>query len=178
MKGFTLVELVVVVMIVMILAAVAVTSSNGILKTLSFGNTFNKAIFMVQQARSLAVPGGDVTIKGYGVRFSLNSSNAATLFSTTENITDTDAVSLGKHTTIENYQLASNSGLAFGATPNNTSTSCTSATITFIHGSTTAKLTCEGASPPTSDILTITLKTTSGTSKSFSIHRASGIPQQ
>ena len=177
-SGFTLGELMVVISIVMILSAVAISSTRGILQNLNFNNTFNKGVFMAQQARSLAVTGADSTKTGYGVQFDASGIKS---YSTTEDTTSASTCTTPTHTILETYALPASTALKYTSTPNAVATPCDCAMITFFHGQSTAKLTCEGGgniSMP--DSLKITLQGVgpgAEKSKSFSIHRAAGVPQ-
>ncbi len=172
-KGFTIVELIIVIAILIIMAGAALSGTGGIIRGLRFSNTFNKMVLMVQQARSLAVTGKNSDMKWYEVRFSFSSPGTAILQGEKQDGTTQE---------IERLSLDSQTNLSF-INPLN----CNPATlIRFLNGRAETQLVCEGISQEQVAILTIGLQENAANaapgaaairSKSFSIHRASGIPQ-
>lgn len=170
-RGFTIAEIIIAITVIIILAAAAVTGSAGLIRTLRFNNAFNKMIFMVQQARSLAVTGkNSEAVKAYGVRFDFPSS--ATLYNIQSNDTTQNS---------EILQLEVTTELAFYSSPN-----CKIARIQFTNGNGETSLECEGGMQNDPPLLTLGIcegencindLNTAPRNKNFSIHRAAGIPQ-
>ncbi|GEM_PF-4658226 len=169
-KGFTIIELIIVISILIVLAGAALSGAGGIIRSLRFGNAFNKVILMVQQARSLAVTGKNSDMKWYEVQFSFVTPNTAVFQGEKQDAT---------MQVIERFTLDLQTNLSF-VSPQG----CSPAAIRFLNGRAETQLICTGG--PTSPLLTIELEeNTPGAAadalparqKSFSIHRASGIPQ-
>jgi prepilin-type N-terminal cleavage/methylation domain-containing protein len=170
LRGFTIIELIIVIAILLILAAGAFGGTGGIIRGLRFSNTFNKMILMVQQARSLAVTGKNPDLKSYEVQFNFTAPGSMVLQGIRQNDTPQE---------IERFSLDTQTNLEFTSEP-----SCTQATIRFLNGKAETELICIGGTL-SSPLLTIGLEETAsgaaGTApahqKSFTIHRAAGIPQ-
>lgn len=167
-RGFTIAELIIVIAIIIILAGAAITGSAGLIRSLRFSNTFNKMIFMVQQARSLAVTGKgtaanyDVLIEMVPLNISIGSSTSAT------------------RDIIETLVLEETTNLKFFASHTGGPSCGTTATIQFERGSGKTSLQCDSANPPPSSLTVGIREVEVGVekrSKTFSIHQAAGIPQ-
>lgn len=172
-RGFTIAEIIIAITVIIILAAAAITGSAGLIRTLRFNNAFNKMIFMVQQARSLAVTGkNSTTVKAYGVQFNLTAPFSAALYNIDQNDASRDS---------ETLQLEATTELALYSSPN-----CSIAKIQFANGSGETSLACEGGTPTDPSLLMLGLcegencvsdLNAAPRNKSFSIHSAAGIPQ-
>lgn len=171
--AFTIIELIIVIAILLILAAGAFGGTGGIIRGLRFSNAFNKMVLMVQQARSLAVTGKNPDLKSYEVQLNMSAPFSAVL----QGIQQNDAPQIIESFTLDaastNLSLTNNGG-------------CDPAIIRFLNGKAETQLLCTGGSLPSVTLLTIMLEDTSGGapagtapvhSKSFTIHRAAGIPQ-
>lgn len=175
-KGFTIVELIIVIAILIILAGAALSGAGGIIRSLRFSNAFNKVILMVQQARSLAVTGKNSAMKAYEVQFNFSSPFSAVLQSIQQNDVAQE---------MERFTLDAQTNLSL----TRPSDCDPPVRIRFLNGRAETQLTCGDGVPPTQAIqLTIGLQESAAgagagaapalvRSKSFSIHRASGIPQ-
>lgn len=167
-NAFTLIEFLIVITVVMILAATAITGSTGVIQNLRFGNAFNKMVFMVQQARNLALTAKG-KIPGYQIKFD---NKKIELFTTEGNDKKLDTLNLpaqGITYCVEN--------LSAGATPSVTlpSCNCNSASIGFTSGTAKTILSCAGQNVA---FMRFGIKTTDNTrQKFFTIHAATGIPQ-
>lgn len=170
-KGFTIIELIIVVAILIIMAGAALSGTGGIIRGLRFSNSFNKIVLMVQRARSLAVTGKNANIKAYEVQFSFASPGTAILQGEKQD---------GTMQEIERFTLVSQTNLEF---TNNLA--CEPATIRFLNGKAETQLICTGG-PSTVVLIEVGLRENAVNaapgaaavrSKSFTIHRASGIPQ-
>ncbi|MBI2638694.1 prepilin-type N-terminal cleavage/methylation domain-containing protein [Candidatus Peregrinibacteria bacterium] len=174
-KGFTIVELIIVIAILIIMAGAALGGVGGIIRGLRFSNTFNKMILMIQQARSLAVTGKNSDMKAYEVQFSF-----APVEAILRGIKQDDSVQ-----TIETFVLNSSSTNLSFSNPLN----CNPATtIRFLSGKAETQLVCEGIAEQNVALLTVGLQETALNTapgavpaivrqKSFTVHRAAGIPQ-
>lgn len=167
-RGFTIAEIIIAITVIIILAAAAITGSAGLIRTLRFNNAFNKMIFMVQQARSLAVTGkGSAAI--YDVKLDIVA-NTISIGSSTAAIREPlETLTLEATTNLEFF--ASRTGGVCGI----------SAIIQFERGSGKTSLQCDSVNPPPS-LLTVGVvrEVEAGAerrSKTFSIHQAAGIPQ-
>ena len=165
--------MIVVVCIVMILAAAAITGSAGILRNLRFGNAFNKIVLMVQSARGLAVTGKnsyDTPITSYDVRFNLSASQSVDIFAN------------GPNVVVETYTIEATTGLQIfanelenAAAPTPCSGLDPAAVLSFAQNSAALTLTCGGTPRP---LMQFGIQEgAGGTSKTFLIHQAAGIPQ-
>lgn len=165
-EGFTIVELIIVITIVLILSSAAISGTAGLIKNLRFNNTFNKVIFMVQQARNMAVTGKSTGVTSYTVYFYANK-------------VELKAQKVGSTDTLSEITLGTDFNLV--ALPGATG-SCSDASISFNNGNAETTLTCTGSSSAT-DVksLTVSLQeianSSTGLTRSFSIYSASGIPQ-
>lgn len=172
-KGFTIIELIIVVAILIIMAGAALSGTGGIIRGLRFSNAFNKIVLMVQRARSLAVTGKNPNIKWYEVQFSFASPGTAILQGEKQD---------GITQEIERFTLEPQTNLSFSKIPNCDPT----AEIRFLNGKAETQLICQGIAEEQVTLLTIGLQENAANaapgaaavrSKSFTIHRASGIPQ-
>lgn len=177
MKGFTIIEIIIVIVVILILATAAISGSAGLIRSLRFNNAFNKMVFMVQQARSLAVTERNSDVEAYGVQFNLHEppNNTIAFFADeTDNSNDFQLDTAPTDETIESFQLESATGIAL------TAGSCLNfAVILFRNGNGEAILNCNGDTDI--NVLTIGLQEVEAgaeiRAKTFSIHRATGVPQ-
>lgn len=163
-SAFTLAEMLVVVMIVLILAAAAVRGTSGVLKNLRFTNSFDKMIFMIQQARGLALTSKDSNVKTYEfiIDFTAKPMKATTFkIKKDEAKQETDRLILDDAGTLK-----------FTAAPECVNT----AAIQFDNGTGDTELICD-LTTPTSFTIGLAESAPGGKSKTFSIHKAAGIPQ-
>lgn len=166
-KGYTIAELIIVIAIILILSTAAISGSAGLIRSLRFTNSFNKMVFMVQQARSLAVTG-----KGSAANYDVQLGIA------------TNTISIGSSTAVvreilETFTLEATTNLTFFASHTD-GTCSTSATIQFERGAAKTSLVCDAVNPPPSLFTVGVREVEAGVerrSKTFSIHQASGIPQ-
>lgn len=164
-KAFTIIEMLVVIAIVLILSAAAIGGTSGLIKNLRFNNAFNKTILLVQQARNLAITGKDNLIKSYILEFDL-AAGKATLKSKKES---------GAPSELDKLVLDSASGMTF--TASGAAYCTTTASITFANTTAETALSCVGAGASTYlQVLKIEIRMDAKT-KSFSINKASGVPQ-
>lgn len=172
--GFTLIEILIVVAIIGIISAAAIIGSSGIIRALRFGNSFNKIVFMIQQARSLASAGKDTNVQQYGVYFDLLTPARAILFG--RNNTLDEIPSADK--TIEKFVLPD--GETLSATDLSAPAAPCAASgeyfaIRFRNGNAQTSSVCEG-NPITNLKVTLSDEVLAR-EKSFSINQAAGIPQ-
>lgn len=170
--AFTLVELIVVISIVMILSGAAMSGASGVIKSSRFTNAFNKMVFMVQNARSLALAGKDADVEKYEVRVSTVADQAGSYRASFVSVKAGNAESV-----LDSVALPNVFGLRF--TGNAGNSSCAPlATIRFYNPGARTELVCEGAGSPNASAFTLGLAETNGArAKTFSIHAAAGIPQ-
>lgn len=160
-QAYTIAELIIVIAIILILSTAAISGSAGLIRSLRFTNSFNKMVFMVQQARSLAVTG-----KGSAANYDVSIEIPRT-------------ISIGSSTastreTLETLTLEATTNLEFFASRTDGACS-TAATIQFERGTAKTSLICDAIQQ---SLLTVGVQETGGArSKTFSIHQASGIPQ-
>jgi prepilin-type N-terminal cleavage/methylation domain-containing protein len=174
-SGFSLVELIIVIAIIMILAAAGLTGYGSISTNLRFNNTFNRIIQMVEQARSMAVTGKG-TAGGYGVHIKNDIENdTVELFSS--NPDDASTYSALSHKPIDSEIIKASAKLELKATTEEAMT-CSTATIFFERNTSKTSLYCIAIDLKTPPVLKIELSTSDASkTKSFSIHKAAGIPQ-
>ena len=169
-RAFTLVELLIVIGAILILSAAAVSGARKVIRSLTFGDNFNKLVFMVQRARNTAISGKDTNIAIYGVRINPQA-GTATYFTkniggVTEDQTDPPVIRLRAE---DNFSFTAVAGLA-----------CTEARIEFVNGKAETRLACEGAGEANKnpDLLTVNVHDArENTKRTFSIHKAAGVPQ-
>lgn len=159
-SAFTLVELMIVVAIVLILAAAATGGALSVLRNLRFSNAFNKAVFIVQEARNLAI-NEKGTAASYRVEITGTTLNLFALDSTTA---------------IDSYALQNMPNATFYSRAVGSSGDCTPAEIKFAKGAVKTTLICAGADNPASLIVGLS-DPENNLDKSFTIHKAAGIPQ-
>ncbi|MBI5413487.1 prepilin-type N-terminal cleavage/methylation domain-containing protein [Candidatus Peregrinibacteria bacterium] len=158
-SAFTLIELMIVIAIMLILAAAAMSGMSSVLRNLRFGNAFNKAVFMVQQARNLAA-----TEKGAAASYRVEIAS--------------DNIKLFADTTLtETYNLQNMPGATFVSQVTGITGNCSTAKIEFAKGAAKTILTCEGGSANPASLTVALSDTANSLNKSFSIHNAAGIPQ-
>lgn len=163
-RGFTLIELIIVISVVLILAGSAIGATGGIIRGLRFTNTFNKMVLLVQQARNLAVTGKDASVTEYQINFSRASQTATLQTKPANTVLDASLNRLDRQ------------GMYFYSPGN-----CNVMTVTFTNGEGKPALQC---SANTVDQLIIGLREcptsacqTVKREKTFSIHKAAGVPQ-
>lgn len=183
-RAFTVAELLIIIAVILILSAAAIGGSQGLMRSLRFGNSFNKIMFMIQRARSLAVTGKNPDVKSYQVNFKLPledglpapgaAAHTAALQKILEGATsapDDDSTEIS-----ETFTLETSTRLFFAATPPAGITeTCDSVTLTFKNGNAQTSLSCN-----TTAISQITLELKENgaeRSKKILIHGATGIPQ-
>lgn len=165
-KAISLVEMIIVITVVLILAAAAVSQTAGIQRLLQFNNAFQKTIFMIQRARTMALSSG--------------TGSTSVAIQNSKIILDVNNVEK------ETYTLPSLIGL--NPTQETAGVDCNNAKISFENGTGKTKLFC--GDEYTGRFLTIKLcQVQQGTNaspicpqanvreKSFIIHKAVGTPQ-
>lgn len=159
--GLTFVELMIVVAIVIIISAAGVASSRGVVKNLQFQNYFNRMIFMVQEARNLAITSKDQYAVSYSVQFDTPANNTkVTVFKTMVDASNFD---------VEVYPFAL-SDFAITSAPNCAAT----AIIKFESSTGKTSISCDGNPLP---FIELGLTDNVGKTRTFSIHQVAGIPQ-
>lgn len=174
-KAYSLVELIVVIAIILVLASAAVIGSQNIIKSLRLNNAFNKVVFMVQQARNLAITAKNTfatPVTQYEVRFYLDATTSPQ---------KVEIFAKGPDQVMETYTFNAASGLSvaisnyINASPTNF---CSTPTIIAFE-QTTAKtnINCPGTTPPNTPILQIKVQGQNANQKTFLFQRGAGIPQ-
>jgi prepilin-type N-terminal cleavage/methylation domain-containing protein len=177
-KGFTIVELIIAMTVILILAGAAVAGSAGLIRSIRFTNAFNKIVFMVQQARSLAVTGKNSAVNDYYMIFDETADpETITLFGDQNNNQTLDT---GE--SIEEYRLetTTNLHLHLESLSPTAVPSCGTLRIGFRNGNGETSLVC-GADTPANVKIGVEEEPEGGgpavRSKNFLLHQAAGIPQ-
>ncbi|MFA6521199.1 MAG: prepilin-type N-terminal cleavage/methylation domain-containing protein [Candidatus Gracilibacteria bacterium] len=174
-RGFTLIELVIAVTVIIILAGSALAGVGPVMRSLRVGNTFNKMVFMVQQARSAAA-----TSRGesdyYGVKFEINVMPSI-IHRFEEKIGDLQP------TPVEDFAILASANSKIFANNKQTGQPCgfNSATIKFEKKTAIPHFYCDGVEADNNSILMeFLLKEdlqANAKTKGFIIHKQAGIPQ-
>lgn len=188
--GYSVLELIIVVTIIMTLAAATIGGTRTLLRSLRFGNSFNKLVFMVQQARSLASTGkkpeetvGGLTqgVRYYSVQFQSTTDatlveNSAILYT---KLTDTGAgynPIAHPEEKMELFVIPAEQKFALFGKNLETQQECGYIVIRFENGTALSQIKCDDAEAAQVEI---SLRDTENSERvrTFTIHRASGIPQ-
>mgnify|MGYP001568021810 CR=1 FL=1 len=172
-QGFTIAEMIVVIAVVLILAAAAIGGTSAITRSLRFTNTFNKLVFMVQQARNLAVTGNNSDTKEYVVIFEQKMSPQPDTITLFRKIDDSYTIDAGD-IVIEEYKILTTTNLEL-TLEKIAGGSCSKIIVSFQNGAAKTSLLCDDEANPN---LKIGIGDgVSSNEKHFLIHEAAGIPQ-